>query len=94
MHKGEEMRIAKKILLIIVSVSLMAYAAGSYAGVWQDDFEDGKAGGWDEVSGTWEVIDGIYEQTDVVAEYQKSIHENETKQRLRLIRLSNMDQDR
>ena len=72
------MRIAEKILLIIVSVSLMTYAAGSYAGVWQDDFEDGRADGWDEVRGTWEVIDGIYEQTDIAAEYQNSIHENET----------------
>ena len=71
------MRTASKILAIVVSISLMICAAGSYAGTWLDDFEDGRADEWEDISGTWEVEDGVYEQVDVVPEYHKCIHENE-----------------
>lgn len=71
------MRTASKILAIVVLISLMICAAGSYAGTWLDDFEDGRADGWEEISGTWEVEDGVYKQAEATAAYQKSIHENE-----------------
>ena len=69
------MRTRKRELLGILSISLMILTINSLAGTWRDDFDDGRAEGWSEVSGKWEVKDGIYQQTDMVTEYQKTIHE-------------------
>jgi hypothetical protein len=55
----------------------MICAAGSYAGTWLDNFEDGRADDWEEISGDWDVEDGVYKQTEATAAYQKSIHESE-----------------
>jgi hypothetical protein len=71
------MRIRKIALLRIFAISLMIPAISSFAGIWQDNFDDGNADGWDEVSGAWELKDGMYQQTDMVPEYQKTILEDE-----------------
>ncbi|MFC1712522.1 family 16 glycoside hydrolase [Candidatus Poribacteria bacterium] len=64
-------------LLSILTILLMVLATGSFAGVWEDNFDDGNVDDWNEISGDWEVKDGIYQQTTMTAEYQKSINGTE-----------------
>jgi hypothetical protein len=71
------LRIAKRVTLIILSIWLVLLPISVSAGIWWDDFEDGRADGWTEVSGDWEVTDGTYQQTTMDAVYQKSILELE-----------------
>ena len=59
-----------KVLCFLV---LLLFPLSGFAGVWQDNFDDGRADGWDEVSGDWVVKDGAYIQSATEAEYQKSI---------------------
>jgi len=68
------MRTAKGSLLSIL-ISFMMLAGSSFAGTWEDNFDDGKADGWTEVSGEWEVKDGTYQQTTLNPEYFKTIYE-------------------
>ena len=70
-----KVRVMKRGALIILSIWLMLLPISVFAGVWWDDFEDGRADGWSEVSGDWEVADGIYQQTTMDAVYQKSMLE-------------------
>ena len=51
------MKFGKGVSLIIVSILLMILGSISFAGVWVDNFDDGKADGWDEIAGEWEVDD-------------------------------------
>jgi hypothetical protein len=62
-------------LPVILVICLVIPSVNSFAGVWEDKFEDGNADGWIEVSGDWEVNAGVYEQTTMDAVYQKSILE-------------------
>jgi hypothetical protein len=61
----------------MLTIWLMVISATSFAGVWEDRFEDGNADGWNEVEGDWEIKDGVYEQTIMDAAYQKSMLELE-----------------
>jgi len=48
-------RITRRAALTILSTWLMLLSISVFAGVWWDDFEDGRADGWSEVSGDWEM---------------------------------------
>lgn len=58
---------------IFLAIFFMIITTSTFAGVWKDDFGDGKDDGWNVVSGEWEVQGGVYEQTIMDAVYQKSI---------------------
>lgn len=68
------MRIIRIPLFGILTASLMIIAVSSFAGIWEDDFNDGVADGWGEISGEWKVEGGAYQRTDMVPEYGKSIY--------------------
>lgn len=67
------MQILRNILPAMLIAGLMSISLASFAGVWEDRFEDGNADGWSEIAGDWEVKDGVYEQSIMDAAYQKSI---------------------
>lgn len=52
---------------------MILFAFSSFAGVWEDNFNDGIADGWNEVFGEWSVDNGVYQRTDMVADYYKSV---------------------
>lgn len=69
------MRTAKSSLLSIVIASLMVISVSSSAGVWEENFDDGNADGWNVITGEWSVENGVYQRTDMVPEYGKSMNE-------------------
>ena len=47
------------------------------AGTWEEDFDDGKAGEWNEITGKWEIDKKAYVET-AQTEYAKTIIGDET----------------
>ena len=61
-------------ILATLATSLIITAA-SFAGVWEDNFDDGLADGWSEIDGEWKVEDGMYQRVDKVNIYGKSVND-------------------
>ena len=59
--------------ILISSCCLLLLSPFAYAGVCRDDFEDGNANGWKEVSGTWEVRDGVYVQLEADGDVPRTV---------------------
>jgi len=62
-----------KIKFSTMSILLLMFAIGvAFAGTWKDDFNDGKADGWEVIVGKWKVEDKAYAETDWT-EYAKTM---------------------
>ena len=75
LYSKEKSRYEKEVFLSM-AICLTIFASLSFAGVWEDNFNDGKADGWSEVAGDWKVDDGAYHQTVTEAVYQKSVYKD------------------
>ena len=59
--------------ILISSCCLLLLSPFAYAGVCKDDFEDGNANGWKEVSGTWAVQDGACVQLEADGDVPRTV---------------------
>ncbi|MFC1712529.1 family 16 glycoside hydrolase [Candidatus Poribacteria bacterium] len=64
-----------KISLLCALATSLVFAAASFAGTWEDNFDDGLADGWNEIDGEWKVEDGMYQRVDKVNIYGKSVND-------------------
>jgi hypothetical protein len=61
---GEKTKSLSKIIILSVVFSLLLFTKVNAAILFEDDFNDGVADGWNEFSGTWSVINFEYVETN------------------------------